>query len=78
MSIIAATRIDPETRDRALRLRTRTQLSMSDLLRLGLLRVIHEYETRGKISVGEGWGKLQNSNAKLQEDGSEPVGDAPP
>lgn len=54
MNIPAATRIDRDTSDRAQRLRSRTFLTMSEMLRIGLLRVLEEFEANGNISSGDG------------------------
>lgn len=54
MNMIAGTRIDRHMSDRARRVRSRTHLSMSEMLRIGLLRVLEEFEAKGSISSGDG------------------------
>jgi len=63
MNMIAGTRIDRHTSDRAQRVRSRTHLSMSEMLRIGLLRVLEEFEAKGSISSGDGV-PLANARAK--------------
>lgn len=76
MNIPAATRIDRDTSDRALRLCSRTHLTMSEMLRIGLLRVLEEFEAKGSISSGDGVpaanAKAQTSKSKLQTPNPEP------
>lgn len=57
MNHSAATRIDEQTQQRANQVLHRTRAKMSDLLRIGLLRVIEEFEARGSISSGDGVAK---------------------
>jgi hypothetical protein len=54
MNIPAGTRIDKPTNERAKRAHARTKLKMADLLRIGLLRVLQEFEDTGRISSGDG------------------------
>jgi hypothetical protein len=54
MNIPAATRIDRSTNERAKHAHRRTNLKMADLLRIGLMRVLQEFEDTGKISSGDG------------------------
>lgn len=78
MNIPAATRIDRDTSDRAQRLRSRTFLTMSEMLRIGLLRVLEEFEANGNISSGDGVpaadakAESQTSKPKPQTSNSEP------
>jgi CRP-like cAMP-binding protein len=72
MNHSAATRIDDQTQQRANRVLRRTQAKMADLLRIGLLRVIEEFEARGTISSGDGVTEGQPSNLKRQTSTPEP------
>ncbi|WP_050025108.1 hypothetical protein [Verrucomicrobium sp. BvORR034] len=76
MNIPAATRIDRDTSERAQRLRSRTFLTMSEMLRIGLLRVLEEFEATGNVSSGDGVpvanSEAQTSKSKLQTSTSEP------
>lgn len=78
MNIPAATRIDRDTSDRAQRLRSRTFLTMAEMLRIGLLRVLEEFEATGNISSGDGvptadaQAETQTSKSKLQTSNPEP------